>query len=133
VGAFYLGAFYLGAEATRPGDEDGGYTWARYGFVPEDASWNELRGEIAGRLHEIQGLPDDVRQSLEELLASSNSKAIWRIADSRTPVPISNESSQLTTLGKRLLRGTTWKGYMDVKDPVVNRRFDSYVKNRPKW
>jgi GNAT superfamily N-acetyltransferase len=118
---------------TRAGDEGGGFTWARYGFVPEQDSWLQLRGELARRLDQIQGLPENVKGRIQDLLASPDPKTIWEVADYEMPVPERNDPSKMATLGSRLLRGTTWKGYMDLNDPEINRRFDDYVENRPAW
>jgi GNAT superfamily N-acetyltransferase len=118
---------------TRAGDEDGGLTWARYGFVPEAKSWADLQGTLIGRLNQIEGLPDRQYNRIKELLLSPDPKAIWGIADNQTRVPDRKNSTQVTTLGKRLLRGSHWKGYMDLNDNEINNRFDEYVKNRPEW
>jgi GNAT superfamily N-acetyltransferase len=118
---------------TSAGDEDGGYTWARYGFVPEAKSWAILRGTLMRRVDQIEGLPDSEYNRVKELLMSPDPKAIWEIADNNTPVPDRKDSRQMTTLGKRLLRGTNWNGFMDLTNTEINNRFDEYVRDRPRW
>ena len=60
-------------------------------------------------------------------------KTVWRIADNRIPVPDPKDPTRMTTLGARLSRGAHWRGYMDLTDADINRRFDNRVKDRPEW
>jgi GNAT superfamily N-acetyltransferase len=118
---------------TDAGDENGGYTWARFGFVPTAKAWQALRAKLQQTLNGTPDLSDQEFYRVKELLQSSDPKTIWEIADSRTPVQDPENPGQVTTLGSRLLSRTRWKGYMDLNDDATNTRFDNYVKDRPRW
>jgi len=81
------------------GLDTGGYTWARFGFVPDAESWAELQGEIQSRAQRMLGQGQMTRNqhlTISALVNDSNEKNLGRIAD--------------TPHGKALLRGTQWHG-----------------------
>lgn len=111
----------------------GGYSWARYGFVPSQSSWNSLRADVKGRLYDLghAGLVsvEDARK-VAKILDDSNPKAIWEIADLSQLVP--QPEGKPKTLGKRLLLGTDWSGKLDLKDAETMKRFGDYVGQPPR-
>lgn len=98
----------------------GGYAWARYGFLP--VNWDSTKKEFAGRLNRFpdgeNGISNDDKQILENLLASDNPEEFWAISD--------------TQAGKRLLLNSDWDGYIDLKDQSMMDRFEQYVNRSNK-
>ena len=94
---------------------EGGYVWARYGFVPSQSAWDKVRGQIRERLAEMD-LDGALRQEITSHLDDKNPRAIWRVADS--------------VLGKELLLGRSWDGEMDLGDQVSVRRTRDYLRRR---
>jgi len=90
----------------------GGYTWAKFGFVPSEDSWDELRDELA---RDARYIGDEVaREYLLKLCRDPGPKTIWELAD--------------TAEGKQLLLGTDWYGDLDLRDPLAMHRFNRYVR-----
>jgi hypothetical protein len=100
----------------------GAYTWARYGFVPDAEWWPRLVKQIEPNLEQarIDGLPEEAYKDVMTLLESRNPRAIWQIADARTPV-------NGVPLGEKLLNGTEWHGSFSLNDPEMMERFRNYV------
>jgi hypothetical protein len=120
-----LGLSRVDLEATL---DRGGYTWARYGFLPTQESWGALRPVLKARLDDPSlNVAPAVRQHMLNFLATRDPHAIWNIADVRTPVTIKGKT---LPLGNHLLSDTDWEGSLDLNDVPTMRRFDDYV--RPK-
>jgi GNAT superfamily N-acetyltransferase len=99
----------------------GGYAWAKYGYAPSIGDWRAVANAAQQRLAGLQSLPPEIKQAVEQLLASRDPKAIWALADIRFPVGDS-------TLGKRLLLDQSWHGTLDLTDAASLARFDAYVR-----
>jgi GNAT superfamily N-acetyltransferase len=125
--------------------QDGGYHWARTGFVPTKegfSGWDKLRKRVGNdldSLHATYGLPDNVHAEAKAILADPDPRAIWRLADMRHPVSGgsygSGQAKPPIPLGARLLSGERWDGNFDVNDPDVLTRFNAYhayVKGKAK-
>ena len=106
--------------------EGGAYAWARFGFVPTDAQWNDLRSRLGEKLQilykESTIVTDDVVKRLSTLLSSPDPKALWKVAD----FMVGDKK-----IGKRLLLGDTWGGSLDLNDEEAMDRFYSYVFPEP--
>jgi GNAT superfamily N-acetyltransferase len=101
----------------------GGYAWARYGFLPSEAEWHEVRVEAVARIRPIlNDLTSAQRVELESILRTNDPHAIWDLADFTWPV-----GANQVPLGKYLLSGNDWHGTLDLKDPVTMERFNDYV------
>ena len=65
------------------------------------------------------------------LVRNPDPRAIWNIADSRTPVVIDGKpvmlGDQPLPLGNHLLSDTDWAGNLDLNDAEAMRRFDKYL------
>ena len=97
----------------------GGYAWAKYGFVPEQTDWDRLRTGIKNRLDDT--IPDRVvRAQANIILNMKEPRAIWLLARMTDKVKEPRGDKE-TTVGKRLLLGTSWDGHISLDDT------DSYV------
>ena len=93
--------------------QNGGYTWARLGFVPDEVSWGYVKDNIEEQLPDLS--PGD-RAQIEPLLGSRDPHTIWKIADHPQ--------------GKMLLSGSAWKGSFDLYDPESNERLNASIAKR---
>lgn len=95
----------------------GGHAWARYGYVPDQDSWDMLRRSLRGAINraDMQSVPSEDKEMLEAAIDDDDPKEIWTIADSK--------------YGKKLLLGTAWHGKIDFSDHQVMERFNSYVSS----
>jgi hypothetical protein len=110
------------------GLDRGGYAWARYGFLPSEEEWREVRYEASDRVRPIlNDLTSTERVLLWSVLKMNDPHAIWALAQLATPVG-ANE----VPLGKYLLSGNDWHGTLDLKDPVTMEKFDNYVGRKKK-
>lgn len=84
----------------------GGYAWARFGFVPDQVSWDHLRNNARSRLDNITAA--DTKAQARFILSIQDPKAIWVLASLKDR---NNES-----VGKQLLRGQKWSGSLNLND-----------------
>jgi hypothetical protein len=81
------GVSNIHAEASK---DAGGYTWARFGFLPddiEDYDFSMTRYQVGGRLNLLRKAFDEVTaERLEEAAAFESEKDLWRIADAGADV-----------------------------------------------
>lgn len=89
------------------GLSEGGYAWAKYGFVPTKQSWSYLLDSVKYRA------TDPVQKKFLKTIKKSQPKDIWKIADSE--------------FGHRLLAGTGWDGVLSFSDRDAMDRFTAYV------
>lgn len=101
---------------------NGGYTWARFGFLPGQQSWERLQDRLKKRLSELEDkLPRRTYKLAEAALRQKTPKGLWIIADLAVEV-------DGVPLGKELLVGERWTGEMNLKDKDQMKRFWSYVR-----
>lgn len=104
--------------------DDGPYVWARFGFVPTEASWESLRETVSARLEkhkeEIEDALPGMYSAIIEDLNDPSPKSIWLLVDKKHK--IGNQS-----LGVMLLHGIRWDGIFSFDDPEAVERFESYV------
>jgi len=92
----------------------GGYAWAKYGFVPNQADWNNFRFNLAMQLDTMKLMgTGDYPEHIQKILENPDPKAMWALSD--------------TPEGKKLLLGKSWNGALDLDDPESMARFESYV------
>ena len=53
----------------------GGYAWAKYGYVPDDNSWDSLRGDLREKLSESTGERTSTPESWEEMTTDQQEQA----------------------------------------------------------
>ena len=103
--------------------EDSKYDWAsQNGELPDyDLPEDEKEEEEPEEQEEPTPEPEPAkttpeRAALMKLVASTDPKAVWKIADS--------------DFGKDLLLDSGWDGVLDMTDPEIMDRFDRYVGNK---
>ncbi|UEM18666.1 hypothetical protein JL100_016235 [Skermanella mucosa] len=108
-----------------------GYAWARFGFVPSQQSWDELRASMKfwinsdevttdglGNEYQPLNIPQRQRRALTRILDNPDPKGIWKIADAR----IGNRN-----IGKELLMERDWEGEIRLDDADAMARFNHYT------
>ena len=99
----------------------GAYAWAKYGFVPDKASWKELQGYLRPGLNAIRDeLPENTYKKVNGIINSSNPKSIWILVDLKDQYNNDN-------IGKHLLYGQHWLGSLNIEDKETMERFWHYV------
>lgn len=89
----------------------GGYTWAKYGFAGK--SKEKLKDVISRANFRLQG--DDLKHFNNWMAKCEKTGvyAMWEIPD--------------FPYGKRLLLGTDWSGYLDLKNSAQRQIFENYL------
>lgn len=121
----------------------GAYAWARFGFVPEDGQWADLRDRIAMRVDLLaagdeQGFKKTVRAQAVALdfdrkhtpppfrrLAEDEVSEIRRVLD--VPDPRAVWALADHPAGRSLLMGLDWDGRIDLSDEIAVGRLDRYI------
>lgn len=108
----------------------GGYSWAKYGFVPitnGPGSWYGLQRDLMERLRYLRSPGKDMA---ERLIQTTDPFVIWDIAElthSAQNIRYGQRSAETVPLGKALLLGQDWRGTFDMKNPDQMRKFNRYV------
>jgi hypothetical protein len=102
------------------GKTAGGYVWARLGFRPTDDAWKKLRGAVRSKSDAMTSLSAEAREVVTNALADEEPAAIWELADLEEPI-------DGQPLGRLLLAGTEWEGFLDLADSNAMDKFDAYV------
>lgn len=117
----------------------GGYSWAKYGWLPEQEDWDALRGDIRkhlnGQTNTASGQPNlklpnitpADRRELGKILQDNDPRAIWDLADLDTDVGAKDARGKPAPLGKALLLGKDWNGTLDLRNPEQMERFNGYT------
>lgn len=104
----------------------GGFTWARFGFVPRQQYWDRMRARtLLGKLDDMLDggtIPQSTYDRMTSVLELSDPRAMWKIADA-------TELVDGVPLGKALLLESDWIGMLDLSDAATMARFDRYVGN----
>lgn len=91
----------------------GGYTWARFGFLPiTDADWALVKPKIRARTY---AFPATERAAYKKLLDSTDRHALWAVADS--------------TRGRQLLGKLAYWSTLELGNAAQMRRFRAYVRS----
>jgi len=98
--------------------DGGGYAWAKFGFVPDQSAWSDLKHTLNVRMGRLPSMPDDERTMLNGLIEYGTPKSVWAISD--------------TKYGKQLLRGASWTGDFQFGDRQSLQRFQAYITKAPK-
>lgn len=123
--------------------EAGGYVWARFGFLPSNPKTGELKEDLEWRFGLIEPLlnPDEAKQ-LKKLIELKKPQDLWQLADMRVNMTprlgnIANKTLQqlcdrlelpaIMPLGRLLLTGSNWDGYIDLKNKEQMARVERYV------
>ncbi len=97
-----------------PGLEDGGYFWARAGFVPDASSWSALTNDFESLYKRCR--PQDPRywDALQRL---------W----SKGPTVFNAIASVSSGFGREFLRGKHWGGSLCLNDPQRYAIIRAYI------
>jgi hypothetical protein len=111
-------------------DEVGGYAWAKYGFLPTQSSWNQLRTSLLERLRspEAADIPFKAKARAAAILQHDSPRAIWQISDMPDVTPFVDQAGEPLPLSKWLLLNTVWDGTLDLNHSPSMTRFDKYVR-----
>ena len=102
------------------GGVNGGYTWARYGFVPDD--WPAVQGALRNNLEGLRGRLNP--QDHDDLLTTINDIDPHALHD-LTLVDVEVDGVKV---GLHLLNDVRWSGRLDREDDVAYGVFRSYVE-----
>lgn len=139
--------------------DNGGFTWLRYGFVP-DSTWGSLRSNAASRISETS-IPDpDLRAKVREMLRDTNPVTAVKVAAMKQPVPVPGQYEQLPApypgdtyaweasgphykldaggnripktmpVGMMLFTGLSWHGHLSLTNPTVYSYTRNYINAR---
>lgn len=102
------------------GRQNGGYTWARLGFLASRPGWDGLREHVWPRVRQLEDqLPAQVRQTLRQIMSNDDPRALWLLADL-------DHKIDGVKLGRKLLAGNAWPARFDLSNPAqINRLADS--------
>lgn len=98
------------------GADISGYAYARYGFTMDAGQWAALKKQVGKNLAatNIADMMSELdNKVLNAILASDDPKMVFALAD-------------IPNLGKALLSGTQWVGYLQLDDPEAMKRFLSF-------
>lgn len=108
----------------------GSYAWAKFGFVPDDDSWQKVRNN-AQATFERDSLKfrtsAEERELLEKIIKSDNPQDIWLLADLASPMLSNRPNIESMKLGQRLLIGNPWEGNLERDNPLAMQRFNAYT------
>jgi len=110
------------------GMDAGGYTWAKFGFLPSNDGW---RDHVRLKLQSTD-MPDAIRQKVMALVDSPRpaDTDLWEIAD------IAHVSEGYTrSIGQQLLSHAEWSGDLDLSNRMQTDRLSSYIAKKlgPKY
>jgi hypothetical protein len=128
-----MGLDHVGVHAASsggPGGHYGGaYAWAKYGFLPDQNSWNQIRRTMINNLDGGYVVPADRSYipHIRNILMDPNPRAIWELSDVNTPTTDGykyGKAALLNTLG--------WSGYLHLNDSASMERFNEFITRKPK-
>jgi hypothetical protein len=109
----------------------GGYAWARFGFVPKQSDWDDLRKslnvwvnaddvshDLLGNEYPALKIPKRQRKALTKILDNPDPRGLWKIADAR----IGDRN-----IGKEVLMERDWSGEIRLDDADAMQRFNHYT------
>lgn len=116
----------------------GPYAWPRYGFVPLQKHWDEIKARMRAKLDELGGqVPADVRARLDPVLAAGNPRAIFALMDEDMPVDSAGHDGVVRSIGlaRALLADTDqrWYGVLDLDDIPSETLFKGCIARNARW
>jgi hypothetical protein len=94
------------------GLSQGGYVWAKYGFVPSETEWKDLASQLKMRAFSLHG--GKIPEGLKSILQSDDARSIWALSDHPD--------------GKALLQGTHWTGKLSLENKEAMARYNAYAR-----
>lgn len=102
----------------------GGYAWARYGFVPSQSSWDNVRDEIKESLYNNSNYSADVKAQIRLIANIEDPKAIWLMA--------ALKDKDNKSVGWSLLSDTDWDGHLNLSDRENYSVMKAYLDSKKK-
>jgi hypothetical protein len=105
----------------------GGYTWAKFGFVPSQKSWDSLRSQLKDRLSDYSTrtnplISTETKDRVSAILDTRDPKAIWALSD------LPDKTAQDESVAKSLMMNTDWAADLKLDDRRQMERFRKYVE-----
>lgn len=133
----------------------GPYAWLKYGYIPDVADWNSIRGRITRDISSDSIHIDnpETKERIFRILENPNPRSAWDLSDIKAQDKYGNDVGQLALLGNQYRRKTgpnkyepplgptnywgslqrrSWSGEMLLNDAAVMARFNRYVSRKPK-
>lgn len=122
----------------------GGAVWAKFGFRPvDDSEWRGVKRKVRDNLRRapppvLDAFVKKNRRSLAEAVDAIlgkgdevDSRAIWDIVDmDRGAGAIAKMAGLEHGLAALLLRGTRWRGILDLSDAEARERIEAYLATK---
>lgn len=103
----------------RAGADNGGYTWARAGFLPTQDSWDECRGRLPLLAREARAegrITTATRDAIIRLAGDPHPESLWDIAD------LPKKAS------KPVLSQTQWNGTLIFDSEPMMKRLGGFIQ-----
>lgn len=134
-------ADHIGADkiALNANIDIGAYAWARYGFLPDKQSWDNLRVKIRKSMVGIEGYPKLPNSEITKLsgtiktLTAPNAPTENIRAIAALGVDCYHRSHKEGILGVTLLRGNHWNSTADLNDPVTLDHLQAAANGLESW
>ena len=115
----------------------GGYAWAKYGFNPDYAVWEDMVPKLVKDLEKMAKLGQSGVKSKSTEIAGGKIEDLIKSLNPQRPGSIQNVvNSKITVggypIGKALLLGRSWEGSLDFSDRFQMERFEREVVAKSK-
>lgn len=109
----------------------GSYAWAKFGFVPDEDSWQKVRNNAQAIFdrdqHRFDISPEE-RALFGKIIKSDDPQDIWLLSDlASRALPTDNPNLDGMKLGQRLLINNPWEGNLERNNPLAMQRFNAYT------
>lgn len=120
------------------GLSSGGAVWAKFGFCPVDEpNWQGVKRQVQQNLHRLpprvaqayeraHGQP--LAQAVSAVLAIQMPQGIWALTDLDPGDRAARAAALDHGLAGALLRGSRWRGILNLQHPVALRRIGRYLQ-----
>ena len=125
----------------------GGYAWLKYGFRPDSIDDTKDLGKALladFKAEKYAAVDPATRKAFTKLLKRAekgDDEALWALVDTKVKITVRRQKSKRvggreelfyvteeTDLATELLKFVTWKGHIDLDDPIAMQRFYNYVR-----
>jgi len=109
--------------AAGGGRYNGGYTWARFGFEPDERHTVESARKLVSNALRSEGLRPAQVAWIERMRA----RDMYTIAGMRVQIPMREGGSRVVPVGRDVTRHMSWSGTFDVTDDKAQARWARQV------
>lgn len=119
--------------------ESGPYAWAKYGWIPTEEDWDNVRNNTIRRIEDgrLKISNERGKALVMSILRDPNPRSIWKLSDITAKDDYGNEIGRVALLGdqtrdaKNITFGpNNWSGGLNLQDPLSMERFDAYYKRQ---